>query len=75
MASCGHLLTAMPLGKPPSFLGKHSHVHNTQFQMSDPVWHSESALFAYQINKRPVNAHSTASDGVKMAARFMCVTS
>ena len=46
-----------------------------QSQESYQVFHRESALIAYQINKRPVNAHSTAADGVKMAARFMCVTS
>ena len=46
-----------------------------QLQESYQVFHRESALIAYQINKRPVNAHSTAADGVKMAARFMCVTS
>ena len=46
-----------------------------QLQESYQVFHRVSALIAYQINKRPVNAHSTAADGVKMAARFMCVTS
>ena len=46
-----------------------------KLQESYQVFHRESALIAYQINKRPVNAHSTAADGVKMAARFMCVTS
>ena len=46
-----------------------------KLQESYQVFHRESALIAYQINKRPVNAHSIAADGVKMAARFMCVTS
>ena len=72
------LLMTMPLYHPsPSVIipKKTQPFTQRQLQESYQVFHRESALIAYQINKRPVNAHSTAADGVKMAARFMCVTS
>ena len=78
MASYGHTPTFAydhaPL--PPVIIPRKTQPF-TQYQLQESyqVFHRESALIAYQINKRPVNAHSTATDGVKMAARFMCVTS
>ena len=78
MASYGHTSTfAHDHASLPSVIipKKTQPFTQCQLQESYQVFHRESALIAYQINKRPVNAHSTAADGVKMAARFMCVTS
>ena len=78
MTSYGHIPTfAHDHASLPSVIIPKKTQPFTQYQSHESyqVFHRVSALIAYQINKRPVNAHSTSADGVKMAARFMCVTS